>query len=866
MKAHLITLIFILFAGYVSAQSYDTYYDKGLDAYEKKEYEKAKEFFNLALGYCASSPNCNKESLGVLIQRCEEKIKQKEEEKLRAEEEERKKSVLAEEKKTISMPVKQAEKKEKKEEEQEEPTQKQEIVNPPPPEIKNPTYVHTEPTDITFDNKANTQDFRVFVDNFREGLYYRVTNDDINWLNVKIESSYFTVTCDANKGAYREHKLKVTVFDNNTLDLNTPVTIKQKEFVANNIGLSDSFFNVSKSGGTKTFTVSTDGYWWKCSTDSPSWIILSESEKFLTVKVSENYGNKRSGTIKVWSGDCSNCTKTITVNQSQKATYLTLEKNNLHFSYEGNSQTITIDTDGENWDYNNNLPYWLTAQKNGNSLTLKCNKSYECLNRKTKISIQSDNKNINPKEIKIKQSPKFNCPDCLDYPRLLGLSLGYVQKQWKIKSGNEIYKTDVWNKENSFVNGIQAGLRIEPLFKYGFGLSTGLFYEHYFSKNKDIGTGFYTDAPGTFEYRDAHTEHSLHLPLHLEYRANIDEYFQFFIEGGPSIDFGLAAKLTATELGKKEPFFSQTNIYQNMEEGLPFKRFNFSIDAGIGIRIGAIQLNAGTSFGMLNISSNPDINIKQNKLLTASLSWMIPYTYDNEYTDKISVNSIKKSEYSTWGITIGYISKQLELQTGTQIAIGDFWENDKIISGCKIGFVYQPSFGCGFGISTGAHFYGYHGKSGNNLFLYDEYEQQNYNCYASFWEVGANIPIHGEYRFHLNKDKSESTKNFSIFFESGPSYDIGFYSLLKLKNSDYGNNTIHTETNIYGKSDWGYHSNRFNIYWDFIIGIRYYNFQLSAGKSRSLTSAIFMDDFGDEWKIRQNRNLMINLTVFLNKW
>ena len=57
--------------------------------------------------------------------------------------------------------------------------------------------------------------------------------------------------------------------------------------------------------------------------------------------------------------------------------------------------------------------------------------------------------------------------------------MGYVQKQWVYDFGDTKEKVDVFG-EDKYTNGVQFGVRIDPQFRYGFGINTGLYYEYYF--------------------------------------------------------------------------------------------------------------------------------------------------------------------------------------------------------------------------------------------------------------------------------------------------------------------------------------------------------------------------------------------------
>lgn len=165
---------------------------------------------------------------------------------------------------------------------------------------------------------------------------------------------------------------------------------------------------------------------------------------------------------------------------------------------------------------------------------------------------------------------------------------------------------------------LQAGIRIEPLFNYGFGLNTGLFYEYYYSKSNTYNT---TDDYGNYDYKGTVQEHVLSLPVHLEYRLHFSESFQLFFYGGIGLDYGLSAKIDLKEEGADEPYYSTSDVYKS-EISPDWKRFNASLEYGGGIRFKAIQLNVGASKGIVNMSSTDEYNVKQNKNIYASLSYL----------------------------------------------------------------------------------------------------------------------------------------------------------------------------------------------------------------------------------------------------
>lgn len=199
----------------------------------------------------------------------------------------------------------------------------------------------------------------------------------------------------------------------------------------------------------------------------------------------------------------------------------------------------------------------------------------------------------------------FNCPD--DEHAVAGLSVGYVQKQWTVKEDGETYKVGFWD-DTKQLSGIQAGLRIEPLFKYGFGIDTGLYYEYYYSKSK-------SQTYDGVEFQPTMNEHSLYLPIHLEYRLNFSSKFQVFFYGGIGLDYVLSAKV---KTNNDELSYDEDDAYKLND----LKKFNSSLEYGGGFRVSCLQFNFSMVNGLLNMYKGPNAEIKQNKNLMCSLSLM----------------------------------------------------------------------------------------------------------------------------------------------------------------------------------------------------------------------------------------------------
>lgn len=199
--------------------------------------------------------------------------------------------------------------------------------------------------------------------------------------------------------------------------------------------------------------------------------------------------------------------------------------------------------------------------------------------------------------------------------KTVGVSLGYVSKQWVMKQGGTVEKFGYWDGSKS-VPGFQIGIRFEPQFKYGFALNTGLYYEYYFSSASNVAVEDEYGKPLTCKGRLE--EHNLYLPIHLEYRLHFNDKFNLFFFGGAGLDYGLGGKLTYYDI----PGYEDTSFDDIYENTLGWKRFNASIEYGLGLRYRAFQVHASMARGLINMSDNDSYSIKQNKNLSVGASIM----------------------------------------------------------------------------------------------------------------------------------------------------------------------------------------------------------------------------------------------------
>ncbi len=209
------------------------------------------------------------------------------------------------------------------------------------------------------------------------------------------------------------------------------------------------------------------------------------------------------------------------------------------------------------------LPPWCSIQTFSEHFIVSCSVNNGELSRSDWFKVKAGDKDI---RINVSQSAskhtfvnqytnysiaKRNCFNCPKAKYTLGVTAGYIQP-----SGN-------------YLEGFRLGLKVEPLFKYGFGLNTGLNFE-----------GYSTDLLSVLNGEEKFEEYSLNIPLHLEYRLNFSRWFNIFAYGGPGVNI-LTNKLF-------EDYY-----------------FPVSLEYGGGLRINHIQFNVGKS---LYIGNLEDIN------------------------------------------------------------------------------------------------------------------------------------------------------------------------------------------------------------------------------------------------------------------
>lgn len=182
--------------------------------------------------------------------------------------------------------------------------------------------------------------------------------------------------------------------------------------------------------------------------------------------------------------------------------------------------------------------------------------------------------------------------------RPFGITVGYVSKQ--INENGQKWPM-VPSKNGKFSPALILGFHIAPEIKYGIGIQTGVYYEMTrYSYNGGAKDGGRTDV-----------EHTLSIPLRLQYRYEIIRDLSVFLYTGPVFDVHLAYQIN--DGGEK------TEIYHNEDS---FNRFQVLFGLGAGIRYKGLQLMLGGDWGLTYAYDDQYLSAKFNKPFFISLSYL----------------------------------------------------------------------------------------------------------------------------------------------------------------------------------------------------------------------------------------------------
>lgn len=273
--------------------------------------------------------------------------------------------------------------------------------------------------------------------------------------------------------------------------------------------------------------------------------------------------------------------------QDKQSTSLSVSKGMLYFASNGKtSQIVKVESNLEPYSIPlGYIPSWCTVKTGNGYFTVTVAANPTNASRKGSFKVTSGGKEV---KIYVEQSannqyssqqsagwkksktnnnegPCFNCPKTHD---TWGLTLGYINQ--------------------NPIEVIQLGLKVEPLFKYGFGLNTGINILCYSDNLFDLQL-----------FENGFDAYAVNIPLHIEYRLNFSKWFNIFAYGG--VGFNAIVN----------PSFDSY-------------AFPTTFDYGGGFRISHVQFNVGSSLYLGDFRKSPIFgnSIGTNKNLNFSVSYM----------------------------------------------------------------------------------------------------------------------------------------------------------------------------------------------------------------------------------------------------
>ena len=181
-----------------------------------------------------------------------------------------------------------------------------------------------------------------------------------------------------------------------------------------------------------------------------------------------------------------------------------------------------------------------------------------------------------------------------------GFGVSYVSKKFVTDGDRSIEESGVWNpgEGSDWLTGIQVGATFQPDFGHGLGLYTGLYYE------------LYSSSCDSYDSYDKFTEHCLYIPVHALYALPLGGKVALRFHGGVGINYILQGVYKDSD----GEYDSYTLPYGS---DLFPKAFNLTLELGLGVRLGPIQLNAQYGMGLNDhetYADYGDYTTKQNKM------------------------------------------------------------------------------------------------------------------------------------------------------------------------------------------------------------------------------------------------------------
>lgn len=382
-----------------------------------------------------------------------------------------------------------------------------------------------------------------------------VNDKSVGWCKIKKEKGKIYIVSEANENN-TDRSCEVVV----RMGGKTRTVVVKNEKAPEMLVPSVENLTFPYKGETNTVEIRSNTNWKV--TDVPGWVVSTKENGKIKLTALANDNNvERSAEIKVESS-----TKTVIINLYQGAglDHLAFSKNDLHFGPDGGDEYVQILTDAQDWRFGD-FPHWCQVTKVAdNLLKIHCTPNEPInLNREASVNVTTGKQTLG---INVCQEAK---PLVAVIPNFgiggraisFGISAGYLFPNIINSSGGDFTGSVVNyalgdNRENAsykssggFNIGLFADIRIYKNFYLKPGVEfTHYKYKNYFSGDVEIFTlgdtkNYYFKGNAQNQYQESYTFNEIEIPVIASYRIPITKISHLQINVGPTIRYGLSAKM-----------------------------------------------------------------------------------------------------------------------------------------------------------------------------------------------------------------------------------------------------------------------------------------------------------------------------------
>ena len=382
-----------------------------------------------------------------------------------------------------------------------------------------------------------------------------VNDKSVGWCKIKKEKGKIYIVSEANENN-TDRSCEVVV----RMGSKTRTVVVKNEKAPEMLVPSVENLTFPYKGETNTVEIRSNTNWKV--TDVPGWVVSTKENGKIKLTALANDNNvDRSAEIKVESS-----TKTVVINLYQGAglDHLAFSKNDLHFGPDGGDEYVQILTDAQDWRFGD-FPHWCQVTKVAdNLLKIHCTPNEPInLNREASVNVTTGKQTLG---INVCQEAK---PLVAVIPNFgiggraisFGISAGYLFPNIINSSGGDFTGSVVNyalgdNRENAsykssggFNIGLFADIRIYKNFYLKPGVEfTHYKYKNYFSGDVEIFTlgdtkNYYFKGNAQNQYQESYTFNEIEIPVIASYRIPVTKISHLQINIGPTIRYGLSAKM-----------------------------------------------------------------------------------------------------------------------------------------------------------------------------------------------------------------------------------------------------------------------------------------------------------------------------------